>query len=332
VSLIGTQGEVIECEASDVGFRNIEIINGQLSINGQPLLIRGVNKHEHDPASGHTENLASVERDLKLMKQNNFNAVRCSHYPHQPGFYRLCDRLGMYVVDEANLETHGVTPMGRLADDPMWATAFLERMTRMVSRDFNHPSIIIWSLGNESGYGAAHDAMYSWTKKTDPSRPVQYEGGGSATAVTDIICPMYARTHEDLPQGDDIGAKRSLTNWLDIASETRPIILCEYAHAMGNSLGNFSDYWQVFRGHPRLQGGFIWDWVDQGLTKLSAEGEEYWAYGGDFGERVNDRQFCINGLVFPDRSSHPALYEAKRCQQAVHCDTGFWRVVDADVD
>ena len=315
VSLIDTQGEVIECEASDVGFRNIEIINGQLSINGQPLMIRGVNKHEHDPASGHTENLASVEHDLKLMKQSNFNAVRCSHYPHQPGFYRLCDRLGMYVVDEANLETHGVTPMGRLADDPIWATAFLERMTRMVSRDFNHPSIIIWSLGNESGYGAAHDAMYSWTKKTDPSRPVQYEGGGSATAVTDIICPMYARTHEDLPQGADIGAKRSLTNWLEITSEKRPIILCEYAHAMGNSLGNFSDYWQVFREHPRLQGGFIWDWVDQGLTKLSAEGEEYWAYGGDFGEHVNDRQFCINGLVFPDRSSHPALYEAKRCQQ-----------------
>ena len=315
VCLLDAEGRVIECEASDVGFRSIEVLQGQLCINGQPLLIRGVNKHEHDPDTGHTESLERVERDLKLMKQHNFNAVRCSHYPHQPGFYRLCDRLGLYVVDEANIETHGVTPMGRLADDPAWANAFLERMTRMVCRDFNHPSIILWSLGNESGYGAAHDAMYHWVKRVDPSRPIQYEGGGSATAATDIICPMYARTHEDLPQGDDLGPKRSLMNWLDVDDELRPVILCEYAHAMGNSLGNFADYWQVFRDQPRLQGGFIWDWVDQGLNKETAEGQPYWAYGGDFGDQINDRQFCINGLVFPDRSSHPSLFEAKRCQQ-----------------
>ena len=315
VCLLDVEGQVIECEACDVGFRRIEILRGQLRVNGQPLLIRGVNKHEHDPDTGHTESLEQVERDLKLMKQHNFNAVRCSHYPHQPGFYRLCNRLGLYVVDEANIETHGVKPMGRLADDPAWAPAFLERMTRMVSRDFNHPSIILWSLGNESGYGAAHDAMYHWVKRADPSRPVQYEGGGSATAATDIICPMYARTHDDLPQGDDLGPKRSLMNWLTVEGETRPVILCEYAHAMGNSLGNFADYWQVFRNEPRLQGGFIWDWVDQGLTKKSSHGQGYWAYGGDFGDQINDRQFCINGLVFPDRSSHPALFEAKRCQQ-----------------
>ena len=315
VCLLDVEGQVIECEACDVGFRRIEILRGQLRVNGQPLLIRGVNKHEHDPDTGHTESLEQVERDLKLMKQHNFNAVRCSHYPHQPGFYRLCNRLGLYVVDEANIETHGVKPMGRLADDPAWAPAFLERMTRMVSRDFNHPSIILWSLGNESGYGAAHDAMYHWVKRADPSRPVQYEGGGSATAATDIICPMYARTHDDLPQGDDLGPKRSLMNWLTVEGETRPVILCEYAHAMGNSLGNFADYWQVFRNEPRLQGGFIWDWVDQGLTKESSHGQGYWAYGGDFGDQINDRQFCINGLVFPDRSSHPALFEAKRCQQ-----------------
>ena len=315
VCLLDVEGQVIECEACDVGFRRIEILRGQLRVNGQPLLIRGVNKHEHDPDTGHTESLEQVERDLKLMKQHNFNAVRCSHYPHQPGFYRLCNRLGLYVVDEANIETHGVKPMGRLADDPAWAPAFLERMTRMVSRDFNHPSIILWSLGNESGYGAAHDAMYHWVKRADPSRPVQYEGGGSATAATDIICPMYARTHDDLPQGDDLGPKRSLMNWLTVEGETRPVILCEYAHAMGNSLGNFADYWQVFRHERRLQGGFIWDWVDQGLTKESSDGQGYWAYGGDFGDQINDRQFCINGLVFPDRSSHPALFEAKRCQQ-----------------
>ncbi|MED5341440.1 MAG: glycoside hydrolase family 2 TIM barrel-domain containing protein, partial [Pseudomonadota bacterium] len=315
VCLLDVEGQVIECEACDVGFRRIEILHGQLRVNGQPLLIRGVNKHEHDPDTGHTESLEQVERDLKLMKQHNFNAVRCSHYPHQPGFYRLCNRLGLYVVDEANIETHGVKPMGRLADDPVWAPAFLERMTRMVSRDFNHPSVILWSLGNESGYGAAHDAMYHWVKRADPSRPIQYEGGGSATAATDIICPMYARTHDDLPQGNNLGPKRSLMNWLTVEGETRPIILCEYAHAMGNSLGNFADYWQVFRNERRLQGGFIWDWVDQGLTKESSDGQGYWAYGGDFGDQINDRQFCINGLVFPDRSSHPALFEAKRCQQ-----------------
>ena len=315
VSLLDAEGSLIECEACDVGFRNVEILSGQLCVNGQPVLIRGVNKHEHDPRTGHYESLDNVARDLQLMKQNNFNAVRCSHYPHQTGFYRLCDRLGLYVVDEANIETHGVTPMGRLADNPSWSSAFLERMVRMVSRDFNHPSIILWSLGNESGYGAAHDAMYHWVRKVDPSRPVQYEGGGSNTPVTDVICPMYARTHADLDQGEELGPKRSLLNWLAVAGEERPIILCEYAHAMGNSLGNFADYWQVFREHPRLQGGFIWDWVDQGLQKSTADGRHYWAYGGDFGDEVNDRQFCINGLVFPDRSAHPTLFEAKRCQQ-----------------
>jgi len=315
VSLLDVDGHIIECEACDVGFRTIEIIRGQLCVNGQPVLIRGVNKHEHDPRTGHYESLESVAEDLRLMKQNNFNAVRCSHYPHQSGFYRLCDRLGLYVVDEANIETHGATPMGRLADHPAWAGAFLERMVRMVSRDFNHPSIILWSLGNESGYGAAHDAMYHWARKVDPSRPVQYEGGGSNTPATDVICPMYARTHADLDQGEDLGPKPSLLNWLRVAGEQRPVILCEYAHAMGNSLGNFADYWQVFREHPRLQGGFIWDWVDQGLEKVAADGSRFWAYGGDFGDQINDRQFCINGLVFPDRSAHPTLFEAKRCQQ-----------------
>lgn len=315
LSLLDADGSLIECEACDVGFRKVEIISGQLCVNGQPLLVRGVNKHEHDPRTGHHETLEQVARDLQLMKQNNFNAVRCSHYPHQSGFYRLCDQLGLYVVDEANIETHGVTPMGRLADSPAWSGAFLERMVRMVSRDFNHPSIILWSLGNESGYGAAHDAMYHWVRKVDPSRPVQYEGGGADTPVTDIICPMYARTHMDMQQGEDLGPKRSLLNWLNVEGEGRPVILCEYAHAMGNSLGNFADYWKVFRENPRLQGGFIWDWVDQGLEKTGDNGVRFWAYGGDFGDQINDRQFCINGLVFPDRSPHPTLYEAKRCQQ-----------------
>ncbi|MFK7913148.1 MAG: beta-galactosidase [Pseudomonadales bacterium] len=316
VTLMDTGRDLaLESEACDVGFRSVEIIDGVLRLNGQRLLIRGVNKHEHDPDTGHAEPLASVEQDLRLMKQHNFNAVRCSHYPHQAGFYRLCDRLGLYVVDEANIESHGMTPMRRLADDPLWTNAFVERGARMVCRDYNHPSIIIWSLGNESGYGAAHDAMYGWIKRHDPHRPIQYEGGGSDTAATDIVCPMYARSDIDDPCWWREAPKWSLLNWVAREQEQRPIILCEYAHAMGNSLGNFNDYWQAFRSHERLQGGFIWDWVDQGLRKHSDDGQEYWAYGGDFGDQINDRQFCINGLVFPDRTPHPSLLEAKRAQQ-----------------
>ena len=308
-------GKEYETEAYNVGFRKVEINNGLLTLNGKPLMIRGVNKHEHNPATGHFETVEDVKEHLLLMKRSNFNAVRCSHYPHQPAFYQLCDELGLYVVDEANIETHGMNPMGKLADDSRWLSAFMERTTRMVARDFNHPSIILWSLGNESGYGAAHDAMYQWLKRTDPSRPVQYEGGGSNTAATDIICPMYARTDQDLPQPWYDEPKWALNKWVGVAGEHRPIILCEYAHAMGNSLGGFAEYWQAFRQHERLQGGFIWDWVDQGLDKVDENGKHFWAYGGDFGDEINDRQFCVNGLVFPDKTPHPALNEAKRAQQ-----------------
>ncbi|MFM5337884.1 beta-galactosidase [Aeromonas enteropelogenes] len=313
LTLLDEQGEAIESEACDVGFRVVEIRDGLLRVNGQPLLIRGVNRHEHHPARGYAIDLATMEQDLRLMKQHNFNALRCSHYPNHPALYRLCDRLGLYVVDEANLETHGMTPMGRLARDPAWSNAFLERATRMVARDFNHPCIIIWSLGNESGYGPAHDAMYGWIKRADPSRPVQYEGGGADTPATDIICPMYARTHQDQPF--PAVPKWALAKWIGLPGETRPLILCEYAHAMGNSLGGFAHYWQAFRDHPRLQGGFVWDWVDQGLDKYTTDGRHYWGYGGDFGDRQNDRQFCCNGLLFPDRTPHPGLFEAKRAQQ-----------------
>ena len=314
VTLLDEAGLAVETEATNLGFRRMDMTNGQLCLNGQPLMIRGVNRHEHHPRTGHTESVDDLVRDITLMKQHNFNAVRCAHYPNQPAFYDICDRLGMYVVDEANIETHGMQPMSRLSDDPEWAHAYLERMSRMVCRDFNHPSIIIWSLGNESGYGANHRAMYAWTKNADPSRPIQYEGGGSNTDVTDIICPMYARVDDDMAS-PYAQPKYGLTHWVEVAGETRPIILCEYAHAMGNSLGNFADYWQAFRAHPRLQGGFIWDWVDQGLIKTDATGQEFYAYGGDFGDEINDRQFCINGLVFPDRTPHPAALEARRVQQ-----------------
>lgn len=313
LNLLDASGQRLESEACDVGFRQVEISNGLLKLNGQPLLIRGVNRHEHHPQHGQAVDEATMRRDIELMKQHNFNAVRCSHYPNHPLWYRLCDRYGLYVVDEANIETHGMVPMSRLADDPRWLPAMSERVTRMVARDRNHPSIIIWSLGNESGHGANHDALYRWLKTADPSRPVQYEGGGANTAATDIVCPMYARVDSDQPH--PTVPKWGIKKWIGLPDETRPLILCEYAHAMGNSFGGFAKYWQAFRENPRLQGGFVWDWVDQALCKTDDNGGTFWAYGGDFGDTPNDRQFCMNGLVFPDRTPHPALFEAQRAQQ-----------------
>ena len=317
VSLVDSDGKEIDCEAYQVGFRVVEITDGQLKVNGEPLLIRGVNRHEHHPEKGHAVSREDMLLDIKLLKQNNFNAVRTAHYPNHPEWYELCDQYGLYVVDEANIETHGQFPMSRLSNDASWLSAYMRRMTRMIERDKNHPSIIIWSLGNESGIGSNHHAMYQWTKQKDPTRPVQYEGGGSNTAATDILAPMYARVDEDvtLPDAADVVPKIALKKWIGLPNEDRPLILCEYAHAMGNSLGSFDKYWQAFRDNPRLQGGFIWDWVDQGLTKTDEKGQKYWAYGGDFGDQINDRQFCINGLIFPDRSLHPTVFEAKKAQQ-----------------
>ena len=313
ISLYDGQNRLLEAEAYDVGFRQVEIRDGLLRINGKPLLIRGVNRHEHHPARGQAVDEDSMRQDILLMKQHNFNAARCSHYPNNPLWYRLCDRYGLYVVDEANIETHGMEPMNRLSDDPVWLPAFSERVTRMVQCNGNHASIIIWSLGNESGHGATHDALYQWVKAHDPSRPVQYEGGGADTPATDIICPMYARVDEDQPF--PAVPKWSIKKWIGLPGEPRPLILCEYAHAMGNSLGGFAEYWRAFRQFPRLQGGFIWDWADQALERTDEQGRTWWAYGGDFGDKPNDRQFCLNGMVFPDRTPHPGLYEVKKQQQ-----------------
>lgn len=313
LTLLDASGKVLDAERTRVGFRDVAITNGQLCLNGKPVLIRGVNRHEHDPVRGHAVTRESMETDIRLMKQHNFNAVRTAHYPNHPDFYDLCDEYGLLVVDEANLETHGMWPCSRLSQDPVWLNAYLERMTRLVLRDRNHPSIIIWSLGNESGIGSNHHAMYHWTRQVDPTRPVQYEGGGADSDATDIICPMYARVGQDQPF--PAVPKWAIEKWIGLPGETRPLILCEYAHAMGNSLGSFNRYWEMFRQHPRLQGGFIWDWVDQGLLKTTDDGVEYYAYGGDFGDKPNDRQFCINGLIFPDRTPHPTLTEAKFCQQ-----------------
>lgn len=305
--------ELIEAEAWDIGFRRVEIDNGLLKLNGKPLLIRGVNRHEHHPQRGQVVTEEDMVQDILLMKQNNFNAVRCSHYPNAPRWYELCNRYGLYVVDEANIETHGMVPMNRLSDDPAWLPAWSARVTRMVQSNRHHPSIVIWSLGNESGGGSNHEAMYHWLKRNDPSRPVQYEGGGADSTTTDIICPMYARVENDqlIPAVPKWGIKK----WIGLPGEQRPLILCEYAHAMGNSLGNYADYWQAFRDYPRLQGGFVWDWADQAISKTFDDGSIGWAYGGDFGDKPNDRQFCMNGLVFPDRRPHPSLIEAKHAQQ-----------------
>lgn len=299
---------VTHIEHVQVGIRKVAIVNGLLTLNGKPLLIRGVNKHEFHPEKGYAIDEATMRRDIALLKQNHFNAVRLSHYPNQQRWYELANEYGILLVDEANIETHGMIPMNLLTDDVNYLPQMLARLTRMVLRDRNFPAIILWSLGNESGYGHNHDALYQWLKQTDTTRPVQYEGGGADTIVTDIIAPMYARVSED--QCFPVNTKWSLKRWISKPGEQRPLILCEYAHDMGNSLGGFDRYWQAFRQFERLQGGFIWDWVDQGLAK---DGD--YAYGGDFGDSPNDRQFSLDGLLFPDRTAKPALQEVAYQQQ-----------------
>lgn len=304
---------VYHTETKKIGIRRVDIKDGLLRLNNQPLLIRGVNKHEFTPETGYYVDEATMLKDIRLLKEHNFNAVRLSHYPNDRRWYELCDQYGLYLVDEANIETHGMTPMNRLTNDATYLPLMMARVTRMVKRDYNHPSVIIWSLGNESGYGRNHDAMYQWLKQVDPSRPVQYEGGGADSPATDIIAPMYARVDQD--QVAPVNSKWSIKKWVSQPGETRPLILCEYAHSMGNSLGGFAKYWDAFEQYPRLQGGFIWDWVDQGLLKNETTGEAFYAYGGDFGDRPNDRQFSLDGLLFPDRTPKPALLEAAFCQQ-----------------
>lgn len=309
LSLWDAAGELLQQETKKIGVRKVEISQGQLKVNGKPLLIRGVNKHEFTPDQGYVVSEEVMLKDIKLMKAHYFNAVRCSHYPNQSRWYELCDEYGLYVVDEANIETHGMLPMNRLTDDPTYLPLMGERVTRMVLRDRNHPSVIIWSLGNEAGYGRNHQALYEWCKAFDPTRAVHYEGGDDetrgASPATDIICPMYARVDDS-----SINAPYSLKEWMGVAGETRPLVLCEYAHNMGNSMGGFGKYWQAFRTIDRLQGGFIWDWADQSLWK-----EGHFTYGGDFGDLPNDRQFSLNGLVFADRTPKPALAEVKYWQQ-----------------
>ncbi|MBN1668237.1 MAG: DUF4981 domain-containing protein, partial [Anaerolineales bacterium] len=294
-------GLLCDLRSVPVGFRQVEIQDGQLLLNGQPVLIGGVNRHEHDPDHGHTIRQESMLADIRLMKAFNINAVRTSHYPNQAEWYRLCDQHGLLVLDEANIESHGV--WGQLAEHPEWEQAFLSRGQAMLETHKNHPCIFGWSLGNESGYGPHHEALSAWMRQRDPDRPVHYHPANEAPSV-DILGPMYPGVADIIEMAEQPG-------------ETRPVIMCEYAHSMGNSTGNLKEYWEAIRQHQRLGGGFIWDWVDQGLRRYTEGGEMWFAYGGDFGDQPNDGRFCINGLVDPDRIPHPGLWEYKKVLEPV---------------
>ena len=314
VTLRDAEGEVVESTGQWIGFRSVEIVDRDLLLNGERVLIRGVNRHDHHPDSGKTVPRHHLEKDVVLMKRFGFNAVRTAHYPNDPAFLDLCDEYGLWVVDEANVESHG--RQAALCHDPRYHQAIAERVQRLVVRDRAHPSVIAWSLGNESGYGAGHDMAAAWVRRVDPSRFLHYEGAimhtwqtepGSGAGVTDVVCPMY-------PQIDDIVA------WAERGEDRRPMILCEYQHAMGNSNGSLADYWAAFESTPGLQGGFIWDWIDQGLTWLDDDGQPYFAYGGTFGDEPNDADFCGNGMIGSDRVPHPACWEHAKLAQPVEVE------------
>ncbi|MBQ4441795.1 MAG: hypothetical protein II899_06815 [Bacteroidales bacterium] len=320
LTLEDDKGNTIDDAAIYVGFRNIKIENGLLLVNGVPVTIRGVNRHEHDPKTGHVVSVERMKQDIRLMKANNINTVRTSHYPNAPEFYNLCDYYGLYVIDEANAESHaqgyGEKSLAKRAD---FKEATVARVRNMYERDKNHPCVIVWSLGNESGNGVCYEAAYDWLKAKDSTRPVQYERA-LYDRNTDIVAIMY-------PSADYLARYAR-------EPQSRPFIMCEYAHAMGNSCGGLSNYWDTIYKYPQLQGGCIWDWVDQGLLTKDARGREFYAYGGDFGENMpSDGNFCINGLVDPDRKPHPQLAEVRKVYQpvkieAVDLDSLKFRIIN----
>ncbi|RKF17996.1 DUF4981 domain-containing protein [Alginatibacterium sediminis] len=324
VTLRDEQGVLVESVSTRIGFRRVEIRDKQLLVNNKAVMIKGVNRHDHDPQTGKTVSRATMIKDIELLKQFNFNAVRTAHYPNDVQWYDLCDEYGIYLVDEANIECHDY--YDQLCRDTRWLPSFIDRVTRMVHRDKNHPSIIMWSLGNESGYGANHDAVAGWIRGFDDSRVLHYEGAtrleygqaessmepGRGSLATDVYCPMYPTIEQ-------------MIEWVSSVDDPRPYISCEYSHAMGNSNGSLKDYWHAFENYHGLQGGFIWDWVDQGLNAVDENGQTYWAYGGDFGESIHDFDFCINGLIWPDRTPHPAMYEFKKLAQPVAITLSSWK-------
>jgi beta-galactosidase len=333
VELIDDRGGVVDTARFDVGFRRVEIVDAELLVNGRPVLIKGVNRHDTDARRGKAVTREGIERDVVLMKQHNFNAVRTAHYPNDPYLYEVCDRLGMYVLDEANIESHAY--LRALTKQPEWTLAIIDRVARMAQRDKNHPSVIMWSLGNESGVSPAHHAAAAWLRAYDATRPVHYESGisedqmreggqsyrpeilGRDRAETDVIAPMY-------PPVD------ALIAWATETTPTKPLIMCEYIHAMGNSCGGAEDYWDAIRSHHGLCGGFVWDWADQALVQRMDDGSERLAYGGDFGDYPNDGAFCMNGLVDTWRNPHPSLLELAAVMAPVRVeavDDGF-RVIN----
>lgn len=301
VTLFDPAGAAVESVAVRIGFRRVEIVGRDLLLNGERVFIRGVNRHDFNERTGRTVSDDDMRADAALMKQFGFNAVRTSHYPNDPRFLDACDELGLWVVDEANIETHN--EMFTLCNDPRYLSQWVERVSRMVRRDVNHPSVFLWSLGNESGFGTNHEAAAAWVRRFDPTRPLHYEGAvmGDWTrghSATDVCCPMYPtidRIVEHAASGVD----------------GRPLIMCEFSHAMGNSNGSLADYWDAIESTPGLQGGFIWEWWDHGLRQRLDDGTERWAYGGDFGDEPNDGTFCCDGVVWPDRAPKPALWEHK---------------------
>ena len=343
LTLLTAEGEVIEQVEQSVGFRSVEIRNGQLLVNGAPVRFRGVNRHEHDPRTARIMNEERMLQDILLMKQANINAVRTSHYPNVSRWYELCDSLGLYVMDEADIEEHGLR--GTLASTPDWHAAFLDRAVRMAERDKNHPSIVMWSMGNESGYGPNFAAISAWLHDFDPTRPVHYEGaqgaGGEPDPKTvDVISRFYTRVKQEylnpgIAEGED-KERAENARWerlLEIAERTndnRPVMTSEYAHSMGNALGNFKEYWDEIYSNPRMLGGFIWDWVDQGIYKTLPDGRIMVAYGGDFGDKPNLKAFCFNGLLMSDRETTPKYWEVKKVYSPVELrvESGELRVTN----
>ncbi len=315
--LKSSDGEVLEVEQCKYGFRKIEIKNNQIYINGKSIIFKGVNRHEFDPDQGRAVPYSRMIQDIEILKQNNINAVRTSHYPNHPKWYDLCDEYGIYVIDEANVESHGLRKK-LPKNDPKWTNAVVDRMVSMVERDKNHPCVIMWSLGNEAGFGKNFIKMKEAALKIDTTRPIHYEGDYKLR-VSDVFSTMYTtpRVLERFAQ-----AKRGMIYSIFYPIrpkfyKKKPHILCEFAHAMGNSLGNFQEYMDIFEKYDICTGGFIWDYVDQGLRKLSNDGKYFWAYGGDYGDEPNDSNFCCNGILLPDRIPNPSLYEVKKVYQNI---------------
>lgn len=314
ISVKDDQGQLLEALSCKTGFRTFEIRDGLMKINGKRIVFKGTNRHEFSCDTGRALSKEDMITDIKLMKLHNINAVRTSHYPNQPVWYELCDEYGLYVIDETNLETHGSWQYGQKelhegnvpGSRPEWRANVIDRCNSMMQRDKNHTSVIIWSLGNESFGGDNFLAMYDHLKQADPTRPVHYEGTyhyRPSDAASDIESTMYIKPDEVVEYA--------------LSNPKKPYILCEYSHAMGNSCGGLHLYTELFDKYDSIQGGFIWDWVDQAIRTTTPEGVSYLAYGGDFGEKPHDGNFSGNGLLFADRSVTPKLYEVKKCYQNI---------------